>query len=60
MTDALGLPLDARRIPTGEARVVERADHPFFVGTLFVSSMISSPESPHPLIVALLRASSVR
>ena len=40
----------------GETRIVELSDHPFYVTTLFVPQMFSKPESPHPLIVAYLRA----
>ena len=40
----------------GEARVLELPDHRFFVATLFVPQLSSSPGSPHPLIVAYLRA----
>jgi CTP synthase (UTP-ammonia lyase) len=40
----------------GELRVVELEDHPFFVGTLFLPQQNSSPQSPHPLIEAFLRA----
>jgi CTP synthase (UTP-ammonia lyase) len=39
-----------------EARIVELPDHPFFVGTLFVPPLTSTPERPHPLIVAYLQA----
>lgn len=38
----------------GEVRLVELADHPFFVGTLFLPQQNSSPESPHPLIKAFV------
>ena len=40
----------------GEVRVVELSDHPFFVGTLYQPQLSSAPDSPHPLIVAYLRA----
>ncbi len=40
----------------GEVRVVEVSDHPFYVATLFLPQISSYPESPHPLIVAYLRA----
>jgi CTP synthase (UTP-ammonia lyase) len=40
----------------GEIRVVELPDHPFFVGTLFVPQTRSTPEQPHPLVTALVRA----
>ena len=42
----------------GEARVLERTDHPFFIGTLFLPQFSSTAESPHPLIVAFLRAAA--
>ena len=34
---------------TGEVRAVERADHPFFVATLYQPQLTSSPAAPHPL-----------
>jgi CTP synthase (UTP-ammonia lyase) len=40
----------------GEARIIELPTHPFFLATLFVPQMRSTRESPHPLIVAFLRA----
>lgn len=40
----------------GEARVLELPDHPFFLATLFVPQLSSSPGAPHPLISAYLRA----
>lgn len=40
---------------TGEARILELPDHDFYVATLFVPQMCSSPEDPHPLIVAFIR-----
>lgn len=40
----------------GEARVIELAGHPFFVGTLFVPQTNSTPDDPHPLIVAYVKA----
>jgi CTP synthase (UTP-ammonia lyase) len=40
----------------GEVRVVEVSDHPFYVGTLYQPQLSSTPDSPHPLIVAYLRA----
>jgi CTP synthase (UTP-ammonia lyase) len=35
---------------------VELSNHPFYVATLFLPQISSRPESPHPLIVAYLRA----
>jgi len=40
----------------GEVRVVEYPDHPFFIATLFVPQTLSTPERPHPLINAYLKA----
>lgn len=40
----------------GEARVLEIPGHPFYVATLFVPQARSRPETPHPLVVGLLRA----
>jgi CTP synthase (UTP-ammonia lyase) len=42
----------------GEARVLELPDRRFFIATLFVPQLGSSPESPHPLITAYLRAAT--
>jgi CTP synthase (UTP-ammonia lyase) len=42
----------------GEARVLELPGHRFYVATLFVPQLSSSPDSPHPLITALLRAAT--
>jgi CTP synthase (UTP-ammonia lyase) len=40
----------------GTVRMMEVASHPFAVSTLFVPQMLSSPEHPHPLIIAYLQA----
>ena len=42
----------------GEARIGEGTDHPFFIGTLFLPQFSSTPESPHPLIVAFVGAAA--
>ncbi len=42
----------------GEARVVELPDRTFYLATLFVPQLSSQPDSPHPLIVAYLRAAA--
>lgn len=39
----------------GEARVVELAGAPFFIGTLFLPQMRPTADGPHPLIMAYLR-----
>jgi CTP synthase (UTP-ammonia lyase) len=40
----------------GEVRVIELPGHPFFIGTLFVPQTRSTPQCPHPLVTAFLRA----
>ena len=40
----------------GELRIIELDRHRFFVATLFVPQVSSSPERPHPLISAFLGA----
>ena len=44
----------------GEARIVELASHPFFLGTLFVPQARSRPGQPHPLIMAFCQAAMAR
>lgn len=38
----------------GGARIVEQADHCFFLGTGFLPQLTSEAARPHPLIVAFL------
>ena len=40
----------------GEARILELPEHRFFMATLFVPQMTSTPEQPHPLVSAFLKA----
>lgn len=40
----------------GEVRIVELSNHRFFIATLFLPQLSSSPETPHPLITAYLKA----
>ena len=40
----------------GGVRIVELSDHPFYIATLFLPQISSEPKSPHPLIVAYLKA----
>jgi CTP synthase (UTP-ammonia lyase) len=42
----------------GEARIVELPSHPFFVGTLFVPQASSTKGSPHPMVLAFVRAAT--
>ncbi|WP_143310849.1 CTP synthase C-terminal region-related (seleno)protein [Chitinophaga vietnamensis] len=39
-----------------EARILELEGHPFFIATLFVPQVKSTPDEPHPLALGLLRA----
>ena len=39
-----------------EARILELPGHPFYVATLFVPQLNSSPTNPHPLLLAFLEA----
>jgi CTP synthase (UTP-ammonia lyase) len=39
-----------------EARILELPDHPFFVATLLVPPLTSTPQQPHPLLLAYLQA----
>lgn len=41
---------------TGEVRAVERADHPFFMGTLYQPQLSSSPGAPHPVFRGFVAA----
>lgn len=52
---AAGLRVSARGIQ-GETRAVELPDHRFFIATLFLPQLSSRPESPHPFLLAFLRA----
>jgi CTP synthase (UTP-ammonia lyase) len=40
----------------GEVRIVELAEHRFFVATLFLPQLSSTIERPHPIIIAYLKA----
>jgi CTP synthase (UTP-ammonia lyase) len=44
----------------GEPRIIELPSQPFFVGTLFVPQASSTPESPHPLLVAFVAVANGR
>jgi CTP synthase (UTP-ammonia lyase) len=43
---------------TGEARAVERRDHPFFIATLYQPQLRSSPDRPHPVWLGFLAAAA--
>jgi CTP synthase (UTP-ammonia lyase) len=40
----------------GEFRIIELAAHPFFLATLFLPQMRSTPERPHPLLAGFASA----
>jgi CTP synthase (UTP-ammonia lyase) len=40
----------------GDVRAIERHDHPFFVGTLFMPQTRSTKERPHPVLKAFEEA----
>jgi CTP synthase (UTP-ammonia lyase) len=40
----------------GDVRLMERRDHPFFVGTLFMPQTRSTKERPHPILRAFEEA----
>jgi len=42
----------------GEVRVVELDGHPFFVATLYLPQLSSTPAAAHPLVAAYLRAAA--
>jgi CTP synthase (UTP-ammonia lyase) len=42
----------------GHVRIVELADHPFFIATLFLPQLRSTAQKPHPLIIAYLKAAT--
>jgi CTP synthase (UTP-ammonia lyase) len=44
----------------GEARIMEIPEHPFFIATLFVPQAGSTPERPHPLVLAFAQAAAER
>jgi CTP synthase (UTP-ammonia lyase) len=41
---------------TGAGRIVELSNHPFYIGTAFVPQALSTPDRPHPLLQAFVRA----
>ena len=40
----------------GEVRIVELPVHPFFIATLYVPQARSTPDQPHPLVMAFVEA----
>jgi CTP synthase (UTP-ammonia lyase) len=52
-----GLPIVARGA-NGEVRAIEAPSHRFFLATLFQPQLASSPEKPHPLLIAFVKAAA--
>jgi|WetSurMetagenome_2_1015567.scaffolds.fasta_scaffold54746_3 CTP synthase (UTP-ammonia lyase) len=42
----------------GNIRIVERPGQPFWMATLFVPQLSSRPETPHPLLLAFVKAAA--
>ncbi len=42
----------------GNARIIERPAHQFWLATLFLPQLSSEPDHPHPLIVAFVQAAA--
>jgi len=42
----------------GEPRIIELTDHPYYLATLFLPQLSSTPDHPHPLITAFVAAVS--
>ncbi|SCM72636.1 glutamine amidotransferase [Desulfovibrio sp. 86] len=42
----------------GEARIMEMPSRAFFVGTLFQPQLSSTPENPHPLLLAFIKTAA--
>jgi CTP synthase (UTP-ammonia lyase) len=40
---------------SGESRIIELEDHPFFIGTLFVPQSQSTKEFPHPIVSSFIK-----
>ena len=45
---------------TGEVRAIERADHPFFVATLYQPQLRTAPDAPHPVWAGFVAACRAR
>jgi len=57
LLEGAGLSVSGRDL-AGAARVVELAEHPFYLATLFVPQLSSAPRAPHALIRAFLAAAA--
>ena len=52
-----GFPVVARGLQ-GEVRAIESPAHKFFLATLFQPQLSSTPEKPHPLVLAFVQAAA--
>jgi len=52
-----GFPVVARG-PNGEVRAIESPTHRFFVATLFQPQLSSTPDTPHPVVMAFVQAAA--
>ncbi|PKP00064.1 MAG: CTP synthase [Bacteroidetes bacterium HGW-Bacteroidetes-8] len=55
-----GLVPSGKNLETGLVEIVEIPSHPFFIGVQFHPELKSTPENPHPLFVALVKAAMKR
>jgi len=46
------------RGPEGEVRAIESPSHKFYIATLFQPQLSSTPENPHPLVLAFVQAAA--
>ena len=51
-----GLKASGHNPQTGLTEIVELPSHPFFIGVQFHPEYKSTPENPHPLFIALVKA----
>jgi CTP synthase (UTP-ammonia lyase) len=52
-----GFPVVARG-PQGEVRAIESPTHKFYIATLFQPQLSSTPEKPHPVVLAFVQAAA--
>ncbi|MDD3273154.1 MAG: CTP synthase [Bacteroidales bacterium] len=55
-----GLIPSGRNSETGLVEIMELDNHPFFIGVQFHPELKSTPENPHPLFVALVKAAMIK
>lgn len=56
MLSRAGMVATGKNKETGLVEIVEIPEHPFFIGVQFHPELKSTPENPHPLFVALVKA----